>query len=207
MFRTWQVGKIGRVWFWHSISGFAWYWQCKKSWVWMFKLHVSRSQRLISIKGLRLEQISRCSKCRESWKAKLCKTISHSRCYIFVNRRRISNCVFVYLSLYSCVCHWIIWNSHWNCGILERRFGGLVKALVTVSPFAAEIVCRYCFSSSPISHNHIQYLLCDDYFRCCIFAHVFVFVLADTVFPSPLFLIITFSICFGIGSSVCVQFT
>ena len=30
MFRTWQVGKIGRVWFWHSISGFAWYWQCKK---------------------------------------------------------------------------------------------------------------------------------------------------------------------------------
>ena len=114
----------------------------------MFKLHVSRSQRLISIKGLRLEQISRCSKCRESWKAKLCKTISHSRCYIFVNRRRICNCVFVYLSLYSCVCHWIIWNSHWNCGILERRFGGLVKALVTVSPFAAEIVCRYCFSSS-----------------------------------------------------------
>ena len=148
MFRTWQVGKIGRVWFWHSIYGFAWYWQCKKRWVWMFKLHVSRSQRLISIKGLRLEQISRCSKCRESWKAKLCKTISHSRCYIFVNSRRISNCVFVYLSLYSCVCHWIIWNSHWNCGILERRFGGLVKALVTVSPFAAEIVCRYCFSSS-----------------------------------------------------------
>ena len=202
MFRTWQVDKIGRVWFWHSISGFAWYWQCQKSLVWMFKLHVSRSHRLISIEGPRFEQISRCSKCRESWKAKLCKTILNSRCDSFA---RIWNFVIVHLSLYSCIFHCSIWNSHWNCGILERRrFGGLAKALVTVSPFAAEIVCRYRFSSSPISHNHIQYLLCDDYFCCCMCAHVFVFVLTVLLL---IFLIITFSICFGIGSSVCVQFT